>query len=184
MSKLNEKKTREVQRLATRRRILIVAKELFISKSIRSVSMSEIAEKAEVGKGTVFHHYSNKEELLTEVLEDSFNIFIKIFKKLVNEVRKSPDQYELYFRKMIKDVFDYELNNPSAARLFLDYLAEFPTNPTEKDSRLGLTMTTVVDMTSKFEETFRLIGINKPGIRSNLFFSMFDFNFASTNLVE
>ena len=47
-----------------RQRIVEVAEELFLEKGFDNVSVTEIAERAEVGRTTFFRHFGDKQEVL------------------------------------------------------------------------------------------------------------------------
>jgi AcrR family transcriptional regulator len=53
----------------TKYKIINVASNLFISKSYKNVSLNNIAKKAGVTKGGVYHYFSSKEELFLVVFE-------------------------------------------------------------------------------------------------------------------
>jgi AcrR family transcriptional regulator len=66
------------RRRENRRRILLAAMELFTERGIDAVTVEEIAERADVARGTVFNHFSTKEilcqcmgELQVEMLEEA-----------------------------------------------------------------------------------------------------------------
>lgn len=70
-----ERRAREM-----RRKILMAALELFSERDIDAVTVEEIAERADVARGTVFNHFSSKEslchgmgELQLEALRDALN---------------------------------------------------------------------------------------------------------------
>ncbi|MGN6516372.1 MAG: TetR/AcrR family transcriptional regulator [Rhizomicrobium sp.] len=50
--------------------ILAAARKLFASDSFDATSIDDIAAKAGVAKGAVYHHFSSKEAIFTRVLED------------------------------------------------------------------------------------------------------------------
>jgi AcrR family transcriptional regulator len=52
-----------------RARVVAVAIEAFRTRSYSEVTMSDIAEAAEVAKGTVYRHFASKEDLLTAAVE-------------------------------------------------------------------------------------------------------------------
>jgi len=71
-----QRRTRE-----TRRRILIAALELFGERGVDGVTVEEIADRADVARGTVFNHFASKEnicqslgelqvEMVREAIED------------------------------------------------------------------------------------------------------------------
>ena len=54
---------------ATRERLLESAKELFARRGYDGTSIGDVARAAGVGVGTVYHHFSEKREILLELLE-------------------------------------------------------------------------------------------------------------------
>lgn len=56
---------RERQKKETRERIFRAAIELFAERGPQSVTIEQIAERADVGKGTFFNYFANKEAVLT-----------------------------------------------------------------------------------------------------------------------
>lgn len=54
---------------AARRRILEVARELFMKRGYRAVTTREIADEVGVTQPALYHHFGGKEELYTAVLE-------------------------------------------------------------------------------------------------------------------
>jgi AcrR family transcriptional regulator len=55
-----------------RESILKAALELFASQGFDNTSTSLIAKKAEVSEGLIFRHFTNKEGLLIEILQEGF----------------------------------------------------------------------------------------------------------------
>jgi AcrR family transcriptional regulator len=54
---------------ATRRRILDAALELYLDRGIDSTTLTAIAERADVARGTVIHHFGSADQLLGETLD-------------------------------------------------------------------------------------------------------------------
>ena len=53
----------------TRSRLLEAARELFARRGYEGTSIGDVAEAAEIGVGTVYHHFEDKRSLLLAVLE-------------------------------------------------------------------------------------------------------------------
>jgi AcrR family transcriptional regulator len=68
--------------------ILETAGQLFITKGYNSVAISDIADEIGIAKGTIFHYFKSKEELLDAA-------FLKIFEKLVNNAQAIADDTSL-----------------------------------------------------------------------------------------
>jgi AcrR family transcriptional regulator len=61
--------TQEERRLTTRTAIIEAAQRLFGSAGFDVTTMDDIAKKAGVAKGAVYHHYKNKREVFEAVFE-------------------------------------------------------------------------------------------------------------------
>lgn len=65
MKEENPKITRkELEKLQRRNQILVAARKCFLSKGFASTTLDEIAAAAELGKGTIYLYFENKDELL------------------------------------------------------------------------------------------------------------------------
>lgn len=63
--------TRQIRRTrATRRRLLKAAKELFAEKGIDLTTIDDITARADVGKGTFYYHFSDKNEIIAEQIRN------------------------------------------------------------------------------------------------------------------
>ncbi len=54
----------------TKRRIAEKAKQLFVQRGYGAVTMNDVCEAAGVSKGSLYHHFPSKEELLLHVVEE------------------------------------------------------------------------------------------------------------------
>ncbi len=61
--------------------ILQAATQLFASKGYKGVAVSEIAARASVAQGTVFHHFKSKENLLISICDDLVRSYISGIKE-------------------------------------------------------------------------------------------------------
>jgi AcrR family transcriptional regulator len=55
--------------VATREKLLAVARELFSVEGYNGTSIGDVARAADVGVGTVYHHFADKRALLLELLD-------------------------------------------------------------------------------------------------------------------
>jgi AcrR family transcriptional regulator len=74
---IEERKERE--RLARREAILEAAKAVFAEKGILGATVEEIAEHAEIGKGTIYLYFGVKEEIYTALMEEWLDLLAKRF---------------------------------------------------------------------------------------------------------
>ena len=70
-----------------RKEIIQAARELFQAKEYEKTTMKEIMVKLNIAKGTIYHYFSSKEELLEAVVEDLVDEELKRKKKLMKRCR-------------------------------------------------------------------------------------------------
>lgn len=70
--------------------ILEAAQELFTTKNYADVSMSEIAETADVTKGAIYHHFTSKEDLYLRMLHHYLDDVRALTSKVVEESQGRP----------------------------------------------------------------------------------------------
>jgi TetR/AcrR family transcriptional regulator, cholesterol catabolism regulator len=101
-----------------RARLIAAARELFRIKGFEQTTTSEIAERADVGKGTLFFHARSKDELLVMVFQEDMG---RTIDRAFATVPKAPllDQAMHVFNAMLKqDQREFEL-----AQIFVKELA-------------------------------------------------------------
>ncbi|GAB3574708.1 hypothetical protein GCM10027406_05120 [Leifsonia lichenia] len=98
---------------ARRARIIADASALFAARGFHSTSLREVAAKAGIGKSTLLHHFSSKEELLTAVIAhrdatrdeqfgfdidtaDARGLLLDLPAKARDDARREPGLIELY----------------------------------------------------------------------------------------
>ena len=70
-----------------RKEIIQAARELFQEKDYDKMTMQELMEKLNIAKGTIYHYFSSKEDLLESVVEDLMNKELKRKKQLLKSSR-------------------------------------------------------------------------------------------------
>jgi TetR/AcrR family transcriptional regulator len=106
---------RERERLQQRQDMLKAAFDLFSQKGYHSVSMHEIAEKAEFAIGTLYKFFQNKEDLYKALLLERCDNFEQAITKAIDE---SDDEVEK-LRSYIRTRGERFRENLSFVRLFL-----------------------------------------------------------------
>ena len=72
------KKSRAQKRAKrTRKKLKAAALDAFSEKSIDAVTVEEITEKADVGKGTLYQHFDDKEEIVIILVEEAVEHLIE-----------------------------------------------------------------------------------------------------------
>lgn len=69
---MGSRERRERQRLETRERILEAARAMFVEHGYEATTMRAIADAVEYTPTAIYHHFANKEALLTELCDRDF----------------------------------------------------------------------------------------------------------------
>ncbi|MBD3232579.1 MAG: TetR family transcriptional regulator [candidate division Zixibacteria bacterium] len=101
-----ERKERE--KIRRQNDILDAAEEVFFERGLKEATMEEVAEKAELSKGTLYLYFKNKEALY-------LGINLRALAVLRRKFEESIRQYENAGSKLL-----------AIGRAYIDYAAEFP----------------------------------------------------------
>lgn len=85
---------REEKKALTKKKILTAAIELYSERGFVEASIEDISKLASVGKGTVFLHFDNKDELMAVVLSQLLTTFDQEMEKK-NHAIKNIEEYLL-----------------------------------------------------------------------------------------
>lgn len=101
MQKLDERK---------RQRILDCAAELFATRPFHKVLLSDVAEVAEIGKGTLYIYFKNKEDLYLAVLYSGFERLVDQLRARLeaDETSRPCEALEIVVRQCV----EYAYRNP------------------------------------------------------------------------
>jgi AcrR family transcriptional regulator len=69
---LKERKQRE--RSERKKQILSAARKLLLQKGLNGTSINQIAKAAELGVGTIYFYFQNKEDVFTALQEEGLKI--------------------------------------------------------------------------------------------------------------
>jgi len=108
-----ERKAREKQR--RRNNILNAAEEVIFSKGLDQATMDEIAERAELSKGTLYLYFKNKNELYLAICEHGSTILNGRFAKVFTEDKPGVELIRLLGETYI----DFVKNNPDYFNAFM-----------------------------------------------------------------
>jgi AcrR family transcriptional regulator len=97
-----------------REKILTVAAKLFAAQPFHKVLLSDVAETAGVGKGTVYLYFKNKHDLYISVLYCGFSQLLDRLRERIDESRDSPrDSLET----VIREIVHFAYQNPNLFEL-------------------------------------------------------------------
>jgi len=92
-------KTRGQKRVAkTRRKLKEAALDVFSEKGVEATTVEDITEKADLGKGTLYRHFADKDEVVFILIEEAIE-------HLIERLRSYPDKPET-----LEDVLEHFFN--------------------------------------------------------------------------
>ncbi|HKP60835.1 MAG TPA: TetR/AcrR family transcriptional regulator [Polyangiales bacterium] len=110
-----KRSTRREPESDSRERIHRAALALFARYGYEAVSMQQIADEVGLHKSSLFHHYSGKSQLLTEVWSDVMNRLSALVQPLRDP---GPPRREVLY-EVIDAMVEHSCVDPQAARLLL-----------------------------------------------------------------
>lgn len=92
----------------SKEKILEAAFQLFSTGCYGCIALSEIAEKSEIKKPSIYAHFKSKEELFLEVLDKELDTVIKYVGEIItqNENCHSSEMLRIFLEKNIEYVID------------------------------------------------------------------------------
>ncbi len=108
-----ERKARE--KLLRHQQILDAAYDVFHNVGYSSATMDQIAERAELAKGTIYLYFKSKEEVYCSLLVNGLDILIDLLSDMVNR-KPPPDQV---LREMAKTLFQFYTDYTDYFRIFM-----------------------------------------------------------------
>ncbi len=90
--------------------------ELFATRHYDGMTIPMIAKKANIGVGTMYNYFENKETLINEIYQQIFEEFAVFIKKEVDESLTYQEKFNLYYKR----IFEYSSTHGNFI-LFLKY---------------------------------------------------------------
>lgn len=130
---------RERKKEETKSSIIHCALELFRAKGFPETSMEEIAEKADISKGTLYNYFENKESILSAYVQSVIMSFGKEMESQLKEHRG----IEAQLRLLLDFRHDFFGKDPELTAIYLSFrmqtLFNIPSaNPFNHPHRSGL----------------------------------------------
>lgn len=118
---------RERRKERTYRHLLEAAEKLFRSKGYDATTVEEIAEAADVAKGTFFNYFENKASLLSAIL------YTRTYPVLVappGEGKSAPERILMFLQVLWDEIYPYR---HIAQRMVAHAISQAESNPPPKD---------------------------------------------------
>lgn len=105
---LKTAKTRMQKRAKrTRKKLKKAALDVFSEKSVDAATVEEITEKADVGKGTLYQHFSDKEEIVVTLVEEAIDHLIEHIRSYDSE----PERLEGMLEHLLNAHYEFSVDS-------------------------------------------------------------------------
>jgi len=102
------KKTDTMKSVDVREQILDVARELMVENGIKETSLKDIAKAAKISTGTLYYHYSAKEDLIHDIAKRNMRQITSEFLSLVERAKGESSPLDIVARA-VDHVLDSEM---------------------------------------------------------------------------
>ena len=106
------KERRALEKELRRKQILDAARKLLFETGMKAISINKIANEAELGVGTIYFYYKNKEEIFAALQEEGLKLLYKEIEKIYKNKKEADKKLKemafayLQFTNKKKDYFD------------------------------------------------------------------------------
>lgn len=105
-----------------RQQIIEAAKQCIVTQGLPHFSIKDIAKQANLSTGVIYHYFENKNDLLVDVLKDSFSKTEQLVQENVNEANNYHGKMNAYLETVAK----VPEENPDFYIILINYLAQAP----------------------------------------------------------
>ena len=107
---------------ARRREVMAAAVAVFSERGYRAASMTDIAERLGMGKASLYHYVSSKEEILVDLYEEVLRESVIAARRIASAEQTARDA----LAETISDRVAYTCRNRELLRVFFEEEAELP----------------------------------------------------------
>ncbi|MFZ5643235.1 MAG: TetR/AcrR family transcriptional regulator [Bacillota bacterium] len=105
--------------------VIKATERCIVEKGFSNMSVKDISAEASVSTGIIYHYFKNKEDLLLQVIKESFR---KSHEKVMETVEPLND-FEEKLLKHIENINRVPMDNPDFYTVILNYLGQAKNNP-------------------------------------------------------
>ncbi len=102
-----------------REQLIAIARRLFAAKGFESVTVEEIAAKADVSKPVVYEHFGGKEGLYAVIVDREMNDLLLAISAALNPTDDTPVNARILLERAALALFDYIEADPDGFRILV-----------------------------------------------------------------
>ena len=88
-------------------KILLTSIDLMTKNGINNTSLADIAREVNISKGTLYYHYSSKDDIIFDIADNHLNIISEALLDCLNLVQKSLYLWYLKIFLILKVLVEY-----------------------------------------------------------------------------
>ena len=117
---------KNIDKVQKQKDIAQACKELLLKKGISSLTMSEIAKSANMGKSTVYDYFKNKDEIVFYIMDNFMTEHDLLQKEKIQKLTSTREKIKTFFN------FFYEDRYMEYREIYKDYISILLSNPNDK----------------------------------------------------
>ena len=117
MAKIVDKKQK-------RKEIALSCKDILLSKGFKNITVSELAKAANIGKGTIYEYFENKEDIVFEIIKIYIEEYNKTLLQRIDSVNDMLEKLLIFFEFFYKE--------SDEIKFYKEFLAISLISPTQK----------------------------------------------------
>lgn len=94
---------RKVNKDEKRREVALACFDLIHDCGMKKITVAEVARTANIGKGTVYEYFDNKEDIIFEIINIHIEEHYKEFQEAVSKLETTREKVELFFEFVLDD---------------------------------------------------------------------------------
>lgn len=92
-----------VDKIQKRKDIALACKDILLEKGIKNLTISEVAKSANIGKGTVYEYFKNKEDIVFEIIRNYIDTYHQELNNKFNSTTSTKEKVFLLFDFLFSD---------------------------------------------------------------------------------
>lgn len=161
--------TRKDKAKITRKRILDIAFKTFSAKGYLNTTMDEIAERANVGKGTVFRHFSSKLNLALEITQMLSEVYLEQIEQLLAQ----GDEFDAAIDIIFSGSETSAMNGLNITQLLFSVLLDIK-DTNERKEIISVARESLQPIYERLGKVFESLNLREPLLLSRLFIGILD----------
>ena len=94
---------RKVNKDEKRREIALKCSDLIHEVGMKKLTVAEVAKTADIGKGTIYEYFENKEDIIFEIINIHIEKHNKELLEQIQKVKTTKEKIALFFRMVLDD---------------------------------------------------------------------------------